>query len=218
MDMAIKLRAFMREWISTNTIDRTSRVVAWGGAFYPILRLVYLGFEDALTANPVEYVTRQLGTWALIFLCITLSMSPLRQLTKSPLWIRRRRFLGLASFVYASLHFMAWAWLDKAWVLDQMIKDVLKRPYLSFGAVALLALVPLALTSTKAMIKRLGPRWKTLHKLVYLIIVLGVIHLYFHKAGKHDFAKVWTYGSIVTGLLGYRLLTFTKKVTEEKMR
>jgi sulfoxide reductase heme-binding subunit YedZ len=193
-----------------NTIEGLSRFFFWGLAVFPLGRLVYLGLHDDLSANPVEFVTRSLGTWTLVFLCVTLSMTPLRDLTKNAVFVRRRRLVGLTSFTYGLLHFLVWLWLDHQWVMEEMTRDIIKRPYLTFGALALFLMLPLALTSNRWSIRSLGPRWKTLHRLIYAIVTLGVLHFYFHKAGKHDFAQVYLYGGVAATLLTYRLSLIRK--------
>lgn len=171
----------------------------------PLARLVWLGMHDGLTANPVEFVTRSTGTWALVFLCLSLSMTPLRRLTGLVEWIRLRRMLGLYSFFYALLHFTLWWWVDHTFDLAAMWQDVLKRPFIAAGFTAFVLLIPLAATSTKGMMRRLGQRWVQLHRLVYLIAVAAILHYLWNKAGKNDFAEVSLYAGAVTWLLGVRL-------------
>lgn len=171
----------------------------------PLARLVWLGMNDGLTANPVEFVTRSTGTWSLVFLCLSLSMTPLRRLTGLVEWIRFRRMLGLYSFFYAALHFTLWWWVDHLFDLTEMWQDVFKRPFIAAGFVAFVLLVPLAATSTKGVMRRLGQRWVQLHRLVYLIAIAAVLHYLWNKAGKNDFADVSLYAGVVTWLLGVRL-------------
>jgi len=171
----------------------------------PLARLVWLGMNDGLTANPVEFVTRSTGTWTLVFFCLSLSMTPLRRLTGLVEWIRLRRMLGLYSFFYALLHFTLWLWVDHAFDLGEMWRDVIKRPFIAAGFTAFVLLIPLAATSTKGMMRRLGQRWVQLHRLVYLIAVAAILHYWWHKAGKNDFSEVSLYAGAVTWLLGIRL-------------
>lgn len=171
----------------------------------PLARLVWLGMHGGLTANPVEFVTRSTGTWALVFLCLSLSMTPLRRLTGLVEWIRLRRMLGLYSFFYALLHFTLWWWVDHTFDLAAMWQDVLKRSFIAAGFTAFVLLIPLAATSTKGMMRRLGQRWVQLHRLVYLIAVAAILHYLWNKAGKNDFAEVSLYAGAVTWLLGVRL-------------
>lgn len=171
----------------------------------PLLRLFWLGWNDDLTANPVEFITRSTGTWALVFLCLSLSVTPLRRLTGQPQWMKFRRMLGLYSFFYAVLHFSLWLWVDHAFNFAEMWQDVLKRPFIAAGFTAFVLLTPLAATSTKGMMRRLGRHWTQLHRLVYLIAIAAILHYWWHKAGKNDFGTVGIYAVVVAWLLGIRL-------------
>jgi len=171
----------------------------------PLGRLIWLGFDGALGANPVEFITRSTGTWALVFLCITLFMTPLRLLTKSPMWIKLRRMFGLFTFFYASLHFAIWLWLDQDFDLAAMFKDVLDRPFITMGFTAFMLLIPLAVTSNHWSQRFLGRRWSALHKLIYLIAVTAVLHYWWHKAGKNDFQTVTIYALVIALLLIFRI-------------
>lgn len=175
-------------------------------ALLPFLRLVAFTYLDKLGANPVEFITRNTGDWTLYFLCITLAMTPLRKLLQWHWIIRLRRMLGLYVFFYAFLHFMTFLWFDHFFELDEMFSDVLKRPFITVGFSAFVLLIPLALTSSNAMIKRLGgKRWQRLHRLIYLIAPLGVLHYFWMKAGKHDFSQPWLFAVIVFSLLALRV-------------
>ena len=172
----------------------------------PFIRLLSFIFLDKLGANPLEFITRNTGDWTLYFLCITLAMTPLRKLLEWHWLIRFRRMLGLTTFFYALLHFMTFLWFDHFFDVAEMWTDVLKRPFITVGFSAFVLLIPLALTSSNAMIKRLGgKRWQWLHRLVYLIAPLGVLHYFWMKAGKHDFAQPWLFATIVFALLALRL-------------
>lgn len=142
----------------------------------PIMRLIYLGMTDNLGANPVEFIERSTGTWALVFLLLSLSVTPLRYLTKQAWLIAVRRLLGLWMFAYACLHVMSYVWLDYQFDWADIAKDILKHPYVLVGAAALLLTLPLAATSNQKAIKALKQRWKTLHTLAYLIAVLALLH------------------------------------------
>lgn len=144
----------------------------------PLFRLIYLGFNDALGANPIEFVERSTGTWALVFLMLALTMTPCRQWTGMNSFIQYRRMLGLFMFFYACLHIITYFWLDHWFDFAEISKDIIKHPYVLVGFTAFLLSIPLALTSTKAMMKRLGGRWKTLHQLIYLIAFLAVLHFF----------------------------------------
>ena len=174
-------------------------------ALLPLDRLIYLAFTDGLGANPIEFITRSTGTWALVLLCITLTMTPLRLLTGSSLPIKCRRMLGLFCFFYASIHFVIWLWLDQSFDLVAMWKDVVKRPFITMGFLSFVLLIPLALTSTHWAQRKLGRRWALLHKLIYVIAVTVILHFWWHKAGKNDLQTVSIYAVTVFILLGCRL-------------
>lgn len=155
---------------------RILKAVIWVGAFIPIVRLVYLGVTDDLGANPVEFIERSTGTWALVFLLLSLSVTPLRYLTKQSWLIAVRRLLGLWMFAYACLHVTSYLWLDYQFDWADIAQDILKHPYVLVGAAALLLTLPLAATSNQKAIKALKQRWKTLHTLAYVIGVLALLH------------------------------------------
>lgn len=181
-------------------------------ALLPLGRLFLLGFNDGLGANPIEFITRSTGTWALVFLCLTLAMSPLRWITNMPAWIRYRRMLGLFSFVYAVIHFGIWLWLDQNFDLVDMFKDVLKRPFITMGFLSFVLLIPLALTSNRWSQQQLGRRWKTLHRLVYILAITAILHYWWHKGAKNDLAEVSIYASIIFLLLSCRLPFVSKRL------
>ena len=181
------------------------RLALFLAALLPLARLFWLGAGDGLGANPVEFVTRSTGTWALVFLCQSLAMTPLRRLTGDGRWLRLRRMLGLYCFFYAGLHVGLWLWVEHAFSLLEMLRDVGRRPFIAAGFAAFVLLVPLAATSNTASIRRLGVNWQRLHRLVYLIAVAAILHYGWHKAGKNDLAPVLPYALTVAGLLGVRL-------------
>ena len=175
-------------------------------ATLPFLRLVIFTINDWLGANPVEFITRNTGDWTLYFLCITLAVTPLRRLSGWNWLVRLRRMLGLYAFFYASLHFMTFLWFDHFFDVAEMLRDVVKRPFITVGFSAFVLLIPLAATSTNAMIKRLGgKRWQMLHRLIYLIAPLGILHFWWMKAGKNDFGEPIVFGLIVAVLLMARV-------------
>jgi sulfoxide reductase heme-binding subunit YedZ len=157
----------------------------------------------SLGANPVEALIHRLGTWALNFLLITLAVTPLRRLTGKAWLLRFRRMLGLFAFFYVCLHFLAYAWVDQRFALGYIIEDIAERPYITLGFTAFLMLIPLAVTSTRGWIRRLGPRWKKLHRLVYVAAILGVWHYYWLV--KADVLLPLVYAGILVLLFGIRL-------------
>lgn len=188
-------------------------------ALIPFARLVLFAFTDRLGANPIEFITRNTGDWTLYFLCMTLAVTPLRRLSNWNWLIRLRRMLGLFVFFYASLHFTTFLWFDHFFDLDEMIKDVVKRPFITVGFSAFLLLIPLAVTSTNSMVRRLGGRrWQWLHRAIYLIAPLGILHFWWMKAGKHDFAQPILFGSIVALLLLTRVYWRYSQTERDKRR
>ena len=146
-------------------------------AMLPLLRLLAGYYFDKLGANPIELITRSTGTWTLVGLAVTLSITPLRKLLNWPWLVRLRRTAGLLAFFYACLHFTTYIWFDRFFDVDDIIKDIIKRPFITVGFAAFVLLVPLAVTSNNAIIKKLGARlWQRIHYLVYLIATLAVIH------------------------------------------
>ncbi|MDB5729619.1 MAG: sulfoxide reductase heme-binding subunit YedZ [Noviherbaspirillum sp.] len=171
-------------------------------ALVPFARLVLFAFTDRLGANPIEFITRNTGDWTLYFLCLTLAVTPLRRITKWNWLIRLRRMLGLFAFFYVVLHFTTFLWFDHFFDLEEMWKDVIKRPFITVGFAAFVLLIPLAVTSTNGMVKRLGARrWQWLHRAIYIIAPLGILHFWWMKAGKNDFAQPILFGLIVAILL-----------------
>ncbi|WP_373990161.1 sulfite oxidase heme-binding subunit YedZ [Duganella sp. BuS-21] len=174
-------------------------------ALVPLLRMVYLTVTDQLV-DPLEFITRGTGDWTLYFLCITLAVTPLRKLSGWNWLIKLRRMLGLYTFFYGLLHFTTFLWFDHFFDLQAMWKDVLKRPFITVGFIAFVLLIPLALTSTNGMIKRLGgKRWQWLHRLIYVIAPLAILHFWWMKAGKHNFTQPLIFGTIVGVLLLMRI-------------
>ena len=169
----------------------------------PLCLLLVAAFNDALGANPVEKLTHETGDWTLRLLLATLSLSPLRQWTGEAAWIRFRRILGLYSYFYVCCHFSIWFIADHSFDPGSMIEDIVKRPYITLGFSAFLLLLPLALTSNQAMIRRLGKKWKSLHQLVYLVLVLGVLH--FIWLVKADYLEPGIYAIIAMILLIHRV-------------
>lgn len=171
----------------------------------PLARLVAGGFLDRLGANPVELITRSTGTWTLTFVMITLAVTPLRRLSGWHWLARLRRMLGLFAFFYASLHFTTYIWLDQFFDVAAMAKDIVKRPFITVGFTAFAMLVPLAATSTDAMVRRLGGKnWVALHRLVYVVAACGVVHYWWLV--KRDITQPAIYALVLGLLLGYRVV------------
>jgi len=173
-------------------------------ALLPLLINVWLAAQDRLGANPIETLTRSSGDWALYFLALTLAITPLRRLS-GQYWLQAlRRMLGLFAFFYACLHFTTFIWFDHFFDLGEIGRDVWKRPFITVGFAALLLLIPLAVTSTNAMQRRLGRRWSQLHRLVYGVALLALLHFWWMRAGKQNFAEPSLMGVIIMILLAAR--------------
>ncbi len=192
--------------MSTGTSLRWIKAGVFAVSLVPFVRLFVLGYRGGLGANPVEFVTHSTGWWALTFLCITLAVTPLRRLSGWQALLRLRRMLGLFAFFYAAVHFVTYVWFDQWFALDDILADVWKRPFITVGFAAFLLLVPLAVTSTNRMMRRLGRRWSQLHRLAYLVLVLGVLHFWWLKQGKNDLAEPLVFAAVAAVLLGSRLL------------
>ncbi len=174
-------------------------------ALLPFGWLVWLGGSDQLGANPIETITRYTGDWTLRFLFITLAVTPLRNLSGWNWLMRLRRMLGLYAFFYAVLHFATYLVLDQFFAWEHIVDDIAERPYITVGFASFVLLIPLAITSTNAMVRRLGGRrWQRLHRSVYVIAIGGVVH--FLWLVKADLREPLIYGAILAVLLGYRLV------------
>jgi len=186
-------------------------------ALLPFARLFWGAYANTIGANPVEFVTWSTGDWTLYFLCITLAITPLRRLTKWNWLVRLRRMVGLFAFFYAVLHFMTYLWLDQEFDVTGMLYDIAKRPFILVGFTAFVLLIPLAVTSTNGMVKRLGAKnWQWLHRLIYVIAPLGILHFWWMKAGKHNFQQPIIFGTIVAALLLLRVIWTAQKRAKEK--
>ena len=185
-------------------------------ALVPLLRLLVLGYLGQLTANPVEFITRSTGTWTITLLCITLSMSPMRWISGWSGWIQLRRMLGLFTFFYAFLHFTIWYWLDHNLDAKAMIDDVIERPFITVGFLGFVCMSLLAISSNQMAMRWLGRKWSLLHRLIYLIAILGVLHYLWHKAGKNDFEVVYIYAGIIFLLLVIRVPVIQKRLTRTR--
>ena len=193
--------------------SKWSKPVVFLLCLLPLAALGSRALHGELTANPIEFITHSTGDWTLRFLVITLCITPFRKILHLPELIRFRRMLGLFAFFYACLHFTTYIWLDKFFDLSEMWKDIAKRKYITVGFTAFLLLIPLAVTSTAASIRRLGgKRWQRLHRLVYFSAALGVIHYYWLV--KSAVIRPLTYGAIVAALLLWRLFSSLAKKTQ----
>lgn len=173
----------------------------------PFAWLLYGALANTLGPNPAEALIRGTGDWTLRFLCITLAVTPLRVMTGQPALARFRRMLGLFAFFYGVLHFLSYGWLDMGFDVDAIVRDIPKRPFALVGFLALMLMVPLAATSFNRAIKALGAkRWQLLHKLIYAIVLLGLLHFFWMRASKNDLAEVGLYAAVIALLLGWRVV------------
>jgi sulfoxide reductase heme-binding subunit YedZ len=168
--------------------------------------LAYAAYADLLGANPAEALVRGSGDWTLRMLCLTLAVTPLRQWTGWSALARFRRMLGVATFFYGVTHFLCYAWLDMGFYLDDIVRDIAKRPFILVGTSALLLMTPLAATSFNRAIRSLGARrWQALHRSVYAVALLALLHFFWMRAAKNNFAEWSVYAAILAVLLGWRL-------------
>ena len=201
----------MQAWILKNSTNRLIKFLLIVLGMIPMTRLLVLGNLNQLSANPIEFITRSTGTWALVFLCITLTISPLRTILKWNGIVRFRRTLGLIAFFYASLHFFIWIYLDHQLNWEEILKDFYKRTYILFGLIAFLIMSLLAMTSNQWSIQMLKQKWSSLHKLIYPLSILALLHYWIHKAAKNDFGTVSIYATVVLSLLLFRSYKFLKR-------
>ncbi|CAN7206426.1 sulfite oxidase heme-binding subunit YedZ [Acidovorax sp. LjRoot117] len=172
----------------------------------PLAWLVYATAANQLGANPAEALIRATGDWTLRALCLVLAVTPVRVITATPQLARFRRMLGLFVFFYAVLHLLSYAWFDMGFDLPDILRDIAKRPFILVGSLALLLLTLLAATSFNRAIKAMGAkRWQALHRTVYAVAGLGILHFFWMRAGKNNFGEVAVYAAILAALLGWRL-------------
>lgn len=187
-------------------MHRYFKPIVFLACLVPLGRLAWLGLHAGLGANPIEFITHSTGDWTLTFLLITLSITPLRKLTRQYWLISFRRMLGLFAFFYGSLHLTTYVWLDKFFDVHEMLHDIAKRRFITAGMTAFALMIPLALTSTKWSIRKLGKRWQILHRLIYFSAAAGVIHyIWLVKA---DLKKPLEYGFVLGMLLIYRVVVW----------
>ncbi len=195
---------------------RFTKIGIFLAALIPLERLLWKAFHDGLGANPIEVITHSTGDWTLILILATLTITPLRQITRQYWLIGLRRMVGLFAFFYGTLHFLTYIWLDKFFDVHEMLKDIVKRPFITVGFSAFVLMIPLALTSTAWSIRWLGGRnWRRLHRLIYLTGILGVIHYtWLVKADRH---KPIEYGIVLGILLAYRVgIWVYEKISAER--
>jgi sulfoxide reductase heme-binding subunit YedZ len=183
---------------------RLAKIIIFAAALLPVARLAWKALHNGLGANPIEVITHSTGDWTLIFVLLTLSLTPLRRLTRQYWLIGLRRMVGLFAFFYGSLHFTTYFWLDKSFDVHEIVRDIYKRPFITVGFSAFVLMIPLAATSTAWSIRWLGGKnWQRLHRLIYLTAILGVIHyIWLVKADKR---KPLEYGMVFAVLLFYRV-------------
>ena len=199
-----------------------AKPLLFAAGLLPFVWLFYAAAADRLGANPAEALIRSTGDWTLRLLCLTLAVTPLRVLANQPALARFRRMLGLFTFFYALLHFLAYAWLDMGLDPAAIVRDIAKRPFILVGASAWLLMLPLAATSFNRAIRALGAaRWQALHRAVYAVALLALLHFFWVRAGKNDFAEWAVYAAILTSLLGWRVwrqIKFRPGVSDETRR
>jgi sulfoxide reductase heme-binding subunit YedZ len=200
--------------ISNNQLRYVIKPVLFMLCLLPFVLLVFGAFNDSLGTNPVETLTHETGIWALRFLIIALCVTPLRRLLGWTWLIKLRRMLGLYAFFYALMHFITYIWLDQFFDWFEILIDIPKRPFITIGFVSFLLLIPLAVTSTKAMQRRLKKKWQTLHKLVYIIPVLVIIH--FIWSLKADYSEPLIYAAIFSVLMFIRIGYYERGYYEKK--
>ena len=192
-------------------LHRVAKPLLFAAALLPLVWLLVGAIANTLGANPAEALIRSTGDWTLRLLCLTLAITPLRQITGWSALARLRRMLGLYTFFYGVLHFLCFAWLDMGFDLAAIFKDIPKRPFILVGTAALLLMLPLAATSFNRAIKTLGAkRWQMLHRAVYAVALLALLHFFWMRAGKNDFAEWSIYAAVLAVLLGWRLARFVK--------
>ena len=176
----------------------------------PLADLLWKFFHGGLTANPIEYIRNSTGFWTLVFLCVTLSVTPLRRLLRRNELVRFRRMFGLFAFFYGFLHFITYIWWEQSFDFRAMVEDVYMRPFITLGFIAFVLMIPLAITSTSGMVRRLGGRrWQMLHRLIYICAYAGVLHYYLKV--KSDVTVPQRFAAVIAVLLGYRVVAYADR-------
>ena len=193
-------------------LNPAAKPLVFGLCLLPFLWLLFAAMNQQLGANPAEALIRATGDWTLRFLCIVLAVTPWRVITKTPALARFRRMLGLFVYFYVLLHLLSYSVFDMGFELIDIARDIAKRPFILVGFSAFLLLTPLALTSFNRAIKALGAkRWQRLHQLIYAVAGLAVLHFFWMREGKNNFAEVLVYASVLGLLLGWRVVVYFKK-------
>jgi len=186
-------------------LHRFAKTIVFGLALLPFCWLLLAAMTNRLGANPAEFLLRALGDWTLRFLCLVLTVTPLRIISGTSALARFRRMLGLFVYFYAALHMLSYSWFDMGFEFDDIAKDIAKRPFILIGFSGFVLLTALALTSFNRAIKLMGAkRWQRLHRLVYLVAGLAILHFFWMRAGKNNFTEVYVYGAILGTLLLWR--------------
>jgi sulfoxide reductase heme-binding subunit YedZ len=196
----------LRDLLNRGLLSGAAKPLLFVTCLLPAGWLVYGAATAQLGANPAEALIRSTGDWTLRMLCVVLAVTPLRVTFKLPGLARLRRMLGLYVYFYAVFHLLCYAWFDMGFDVQDILRDIAKRPFILVGFTALLLLTPLAATSWNRAIRWLGgARWQALHRLVYVVALLAVLHFFWMRAGKNDFSEVAVYASVLGLLLGWRL-------------
>lgn len=199
-------------WLRPLLRHRLAKPLVFGLSLLPLCWLLYGAIFDQLGANPAEALVRATGDWTLRFLCLVLTVTPLRVISNTPALASFRRMLGLFVYFYVAMHLLSYSWFDMGFDVTEIGRDIAKRPFILVGFSAFVLLTALALTSFNRAIKTLGAkRWQLLHRLVYIVAGLALLHFFWMRAGKNDFAEVLVYALILGSLLGWRLVNFISK-------
>jgi sulfoxide reductase heme-binding subunit YedZ len=194
-------------------LHRAAKPVVFVLMVLPFCWLLYAALANRLGANPAEALIRASGDWTLRALCLVLAVTPLRVMTATPALARLRRMLGLFVYFYVALHLLSYSGFDRGFELADIAKDIAKRPFILVGFSAFVLLTTLAVTSSNRVIRWLGgKRWQRLHRLIYLVAGLALLHFFWMRAGKNNFAEVLVYAVVLTLLLGWRAIRYGKKI------
>jgi len=193
-------------------LHRLAKPVVFGLSLLPACWLLFAAVDNQLGANPAQALVRATGDWTLRFLCLTLAVTPLRVITGTPALARFRRLLGLFVYFHGVLHLLSYSWFDMGFDVADIAKDIAKRPFILVGFSAFVLLSALALTSFNRAIRALGAkRWQQLHRLIYVIAGLAILHFFWMRSAKNNLADVWLYGSVLGLLLLWRWLRYSRK-------